>query len=55
MPSMAQVLSIVETAWKYDRGSGASEDERNSEVHYPLLILAYNSCKHAKSLEIFNV
>ncbi|KAI9657282.1 MAG: hypothetical protein M1829_006927 [Trizodia sp. TS-e1964] len=55
MPSMARVLGIVEMARGYDRGSGASEDEWNSEVQYPLLKLACSTSSHSKTLEIFNV
>jgi hypothetical protein len=55
MPSTAQVLGIVETAREHDRGSGVSEDEWNSEVQHPLLKLACSTCKHSKTLVIFNV
>jgi len=55
MPSTAQVQSIVEMARGYDRGSGVSEDEWNSEVQHPLLKLACSSCKYSKNLVIFNV
>ncbi|KAA8570598.1 hypothetical protein EYC84_002855 [Monilinia fructicola] len=55
MPSTTQMLEIVERAREYDRGSGVSEDEWNSEVQHPLLKLALASCKHAKNLEICNV
>lgn len=55
MPSIAQILNIVELARQYDHGSGFSEDEWNSEVHHPLLKLACKTCKHSNSLSIFNV
>jgi PD-(D/E)XK nuclease superfamily protein len=55
MPSMAQILGIVETARGYDRGSGVSEDEWNSEVQHPLLKLACSTCKHTQTLVVFNV
>ena len=55
MPSTAQVLSIVETARKYDHGSGVSEDEWNAEVQHPLLKLARNTSKHQQTLDIHNV
>jgi hypothetical protein len=55
MPSTTQVLCIVETARKYDHGSGVSEDEWNSEVQHPLLKLARNTCKHRQTLDIHNV
>ena len=55
MPSTVQILDIVETARKYDRGSGVSEDEWNSEVQHPLLKLARNTSKHRQTLDIHNV
>ncbi|KAF2257717.1 hypothetical protein CC78DRAFT_505823 [Lojkania enalia] len=55
MPSTAQILEIVETARKYDHGSGVSEDEWNSEVQHPLLKLARNTSKHRQTLDIHNV
>ncbi|KAH7020659.1 hypothetical protein B0J12DRAFT_393722 [Macrophomina phaseolina] len=55
MPSTAQVMEIVETARKYDRGSGVSEDEWNSEVQHPLLKLARNTSKQRRTLDIHNV
>jgi hypothetical protein len=55
MPSIAQVLNIVEMARQYDHGSGFSEDEWNSEVHHPLLKLACNTSEHSETLAIFNV
>ncbi|KAF2260949.1 hypothetical protein CC78DRAFT_584248 [Lojkania enalia] len=55
MPSMAHLLDIVETARKYDHGSGVSEDEWNSEVQHPLLKLARNTSKHRQTLDIHNV
>lgn len=55
MPSTAQVLGIVEMARGYDRGSGVSEDEWNSEVQHPLLKLACSTCKYPQSLVMFNV
>lgn len=55
MPSTAQVLGIVEMARGYDRGSGVSEDEWNSEVQHPLLKLACSTCKYPQNLVIFNV
>lgn len=55
MPSTAQILAIVETARKYDHGSGASEDEWNSEVQQPLLKLARNTSRHRQTLDIHNV
>jgi hypothetical protein len=55
MPSTAQILDIVETARKYDHGSGVSEDEWNSEVQHPLLKLARNTSKHRQTLDIHNV
>lgn len=55
MPSTTQVLELVEKARGYDRGSGVSEDEWNSEVQHPLLKLALASCKHRKNLDICNV
>ncbi|KAL9078306.1 MAG: hypothetical protein Q9157_002769 [Trypethelium eluteriae] len=55
MPSTAQMLDIVDTARKYDGGSGVSEDEWNSEVQHPLLKLALNTSKHRQTLDIHNV
>jgi hypothetical protein len=55
MPSTVQILGIVKTAREHDRGSGLSEDEWNSEVQHPLLKLACSTCKHSKTLVIFNV
>lgn len=55
VPSIAQILDIVETARKYDRGSGVSEDEWNSEVQHPLLKLARNTSRHRQTLDIHNV
>jgi hypothetical protein len=55
MPSISKICNIVDTARRYDRGPGFSEDEWNSEVHHPLLKLACSSSKHANNLEIFNV
>ena len=55
MPSTAQVLGIVEMARGYDRGSGVSEDEWNSEVQHPLLKLACSTCRYSQNLVIFNV
>lgn len=55
MPSTAQIVDIVETARKYDHGSGVSEDEWNSEVQHPLLKLARNTSKHRQTLDIHNV
>jgi len=55
MPSMAQILDIVETARGYDRGSGKSEDEWNSEIQHLLLKLACSTCKYSQTLEVFNV
>ncbi|PSN58847.1 hypothetical protein BS50DRAFT_595117 [Corynespora cassiicola Philippines] len=55
MPSIAQLLDIVETARKYDHGSGVSEDEWNSEVQHSLLKLARSTSKHRQTLDIHNV
>ncbi|PVH90851.1 hypothetical protein DM02DRAFT_397619 [Periconia macrospinosa] len=55
MPSITQILDIVETARKYDHGSGVSEDEWNSEVQHPLLKLARNTSRHRQTLDIHNV
>lgn len=55
MPPTAQIRDIVETARKYDHGSGVSEDEWNSEVQHPLLKLARNTSKHRQTLDIHNV
>lgn len=55
MPSTTQILGIVETARRYDHGSGISEDEWNSEVQHPLLKLARNTSKYQQTLEIHNV
>ncbi|RMZ72063.1 MFS monocarboxylate transporter [Pyrenophora seminiperda CCB06] len=55
MPPIAQIRDVVETARKYDHGSGVSEDEWNSEVQHPLLKLARNTSKHRQTLDIHNV
>lgn len=55
MPSTAQVLGIVETARKYDHGSGVSEDESNAEVQHLLLKLARNTSMHQRTLDIHNM
>lgn len=55
MPPMVQVQDIVETARKYDRGAGVSEDEWNSEVQNLLLKLARSTSKHRRTLDIHNV
>jgi hypothetical protein len=55
MPSTAQILGIVESARKYDHGSGVSEDEWNPEVQHPLLKLARNTSEHRQTLDIRNV
>jgi hypothetical protein len=55
MPSISEMCNIVDTARRYDRGLGFSEDEWNSKVHHPLLKLACSSSKHADNFEIFNV
>ncbi|KAH6612964.1 hypothetical protein C7974DRAFT_74545 [Boeremia exigua] len=55
MPPMVQVQNIVETARKYDRGAGVSEDEWNSEVQNELLKLARSTSRNRRTLDIHNV
>jgi hypothetical protein len=55
MPPMVQVQNIVETARKYDRGAGVSENEWNSEVQNELLKLARSTSRNRRTLDIHNV
>lgn len=55
MPPVSQIQDIVETAQKYDRGAGVSEDEWNAEVQNLLLKLARGTSKHRRTLDIHNV
>lgn len=54
-PRLAAVAEIVAQARIFDRGSGSSEDEWNTDVQYPLLKLAQRGSKHGSKVHIVNV
>ncbi|KAH9869719.1 hypothetical protein IAQ61_006931 [Plenodomus lingam] len=55
MPPLACLEAIVRKGWARDRGPGDSKDIWHTEVHYPLLRLALETCKHEQRLNIHAV
>ena len=55
MPLMQDVRDIVNKARQYDRDTGSSEDDWNSNVHLRLLELSLKTSKQSKNLSIHSV
>lgn len=55
MPALPDVKVIVEAAQNLDQAVGAGEDNWNTEVHYPFLMLARNTSKHANTIKVQTV
>ncbi|KAL5113179.1 hypothetical protein ACEQ8H_008957 [Pleosporales sp. CAS-2024a] len=55
MPPMTDLSAIKHSAWELNTGGGGSEDEWNTEVHYPLLKLALHTSVYSKSLCLHSV
>jgi hypothetical protein len=55
MPPITDLSAIKHSAWELNTGGGGSEDEWNTEVHYPLLKLALCTSVYSKSLCLHSV